>query len=219
LDSTDYTATNGTSVVLASGASLNDEVVIVAFKSFTVADTYTKGEVDAFAVKLTGAQTVAGVKTFSSEPLFSAGIALASGQGINFGASSNAAGMTSETLNDYEEGTWTPTDASGAGLSFTSVTAIYTKVGRLVTCMFSITYPTTASAAQVVIGGFPFTNTSVDALGGGCINYTNAAITNAYFSQASGNTLSYAYTSGASALANSTLSAKILRLTVTYMTS
>ncbi len=67
LDSTDYTATNGTSVVLASGAALNDEVVIVAFKSFTVADTYTKGEVDAFAVKLTGAQTVAGVKTFSSD--------------------------------------------------------------------------------------------------------------------------------------------------------
>jgi hypothetical protein len=72
LDSTDYTATNGTSVVLASGASLNDEVVIVAFKSFTVADTYTKGEVDAFAVKLTGAQTVAGVKTFSSAPVLPA---------------------------------------------------------------------------------------------------------------------------------------------------
>jgi hypothetical protein len=72
LDSTDYTATNGTSVVLAFGASLNDEVVIVAFKSFTVADTYTKGEVDAFAVKLTGAQTVAGVKTFSSAPVLPA---------------------------------------------------------------------------------------------------------------------------------------------------
>jgi hypothetical protein len=72
LDSTDYTATNGTSVVLASGAALNDEVVIVAFKSFTVADTYTKGEVDAFAVKLTGAQTVAGVKTFSSAPVLPA---------------------------------------------------------------------------------------------------------------------------------------------------
>jgi hypothetical protein len=53
--------------VLGSAASLNDEVVIVAFKSFTVADTYTKGEVDAFAVKLTGTQTVAGTKTFSSE--------------------------------------------------------------------------------------------------------------------------------------------------------
>jgi hypothetical protein len=47
IDSTDYTATNGTSVVLGSAASLNDEVVVVAFKSFTVADTYTQSAADA----------------------------------------------------------------------------------------------------------------------------------------------------------------------------
>jgi hypothetical protein len=60
LDSTDYTATNGTSVVLGSAASLNDEVVIVAFKSFTVADTYTQSQVDALlAGKIgTGSGTV-----------------------------------------------------------------------------------------------------------------------------------------------------------------
>ena len=38
LDQTDYTATNGTSVVLTTGAALNDELVIVAFKSFVTAD-------------------------------------------------------------------------------------------------------------------------------------------------------------------------------------
>ncbi len=108
LDSTDYTATNGTSVVLASGAALNDEVVIVAFKSFTVADTYTKGEVDAFAVKLTGAQTVAGVKTFSSQPVMSAGVSLGSNGQIVFPASQNAS-SDANTLDDYEEGTFTPT--------------------------------------------------------------------------------------------------------------
>lgn len=60
LDSTDYTATNGTSVVLGTGAALSDEIVIVAFKSFTVADTYTQGEVDALlAGKIgTGSGTV-----------------------------------------------------------------------------------------------------------------------------------------------------------------
>lgn len=47
LDSTDYTATNGTSVVLTVAAALNDEVVVVAFKSFTVADTYTQSAADA----------------------------------------------------------------------------------------------------------------------------------------------------------------------------
>ena len=35
---TDYTATNGTSIVLAVAAALNDELNIIAFKSFTTAD-------------------------------------------------------------------------------------------------------------------------------------------------------------------------------------
>lgn len=38
LDQTEYTATSGTSVVLGTGAALNDELVIVAFKSFVTAD-------------------------------------------------------------------------------------------------------------------------------------------------------------------------------------
>ena len=38
LDPADFTATSGTSVVLASGATLNDTVNIYAFKSFTVAE-------------------------------------------------------------------------------------------------------------------------------------------------------------------------------------
>lgn len=43
----DYTATSGTSVVLASGAALNDELQIAAFSNFTVANHYTKAESDA----------------------------------------------------------------------------------------------------------------------------------------------------------------------------
>ena len=42
LDPSDFTATNGTSVVLASGAALNDLVNIYAFKSFTTADMVSK---------------------------------------------------------------------------------------------------------------------------------------------------------------------------------
>ena len=38
LDASDFTATSGTSVVLGSGATASDELVIVAFKSFTTAD-------------------------------------------------------------------------------------------------------------------------------------------------------------------------------------
>jgi hypothetical protein len=43
---TDYTATSGTSVVLVTGASLNDIVEMIVYDAFTVADSYTKTEAD-----------------------------------------------------------------------------------------------------------------------------------------------------------------------------
>jgi hypothetical protein len=42
----DYTATDGTSVVLASGAVVDDTLLVVAYGTFTVADAYTKTESD-----------------------------------------------------------------------------------------------------------------------------------------------------------------------------
>jgi hypothetical protein len=44
---TDFTATNGTSVVLSTGAALNDTLDIVAYGSFDVANTYTQIQSDA----------------------------------------------------------------------------------------------------------------------------------------------------------------------------
>ena len=38
-DTTDYTASNGTSIVLVAAPALNDELNVIAFKSFTVSDT------------------------------------------------------------------------------------------------------------------------------------------------------------------------------------
>jgi hypothetical protein len=81
-----------------------------------------------------------------------------SGKGIDFSATPGTG--TSELLADYEEGTWTPTDLSGASLTFTSVTAKYTRVGRLVTVEFDMSFPVTASVATVQLGGLPFTPSS-----------------------------------------------------------
>jgi hypothetical protein len=38
LDATDYTASNGNSVILGSGISVNDELVVIAFNAFSIAD-------------------------------------------------------------------------------------------------------------------------------------------------------------------------------------
>lgn len=78
------------------------------------------------------------------------------GKGIDFSADPSAPGMTSELLDDYEEGTWTPTDVSGASLSFTTNYAKYTKIGNLVTATCYVTYPATANTAAAKIGGLPF---------------------------------------------------------------
>jgi hypothetical protein len=43
----DYTATNGSSIVLASAAALNDELQAFAFASFDIANTYTQAQTDA----------------------------------------------------------------------------------------------------------------------------------------------------------------------------
>lgn len=80
----------------------------------------------------------------------------ASGAGITFPATQSAS-TDANTLDDYEEGTYTPTDASGAGLSFSSAGGFYTKIGRQVICFFYITFPSTASTSPVAIGGLPFT--------------------------------------------------------------
>ena len=43
---TDYAATTGTSVVLVTGASLNDIVEMIVYDTFSVANSYTKTESD-----------------------------------------------------------------------------------------------------------------------------------------------------------------------------
>jgi hypothetical protein len=104
-----------------------------------------------------------------------------SGSGITFPATQSAS-SDANTLDDYEEGTWTPTDNSGAGLSFTSVSATYTKVGRLVNCLCQLIYPTTANAAAANIAGLPFTsaNTQANRSGGVMTISTTAAVQRVY---------------------------------------
>lgn len=60
-------------------------------------------------------------------------------KGVNFTANTPAAGMTSQLLNWYEEGTWTPTPNAG---SFSGASGRYTRIGRLVNIHFDFTVAT-----------------------------------------------------------------------------
>ena len=84
------------------------------------------------------------------------GANVVAGAGISFPATQSAS-SDANTLDDYEEGTWTPIDSSGAGLTFSATSAKYVKIGRQVTAWAAVTYPSTADASNAAIGGLPFT--------------------------------------------------------------
>ena len=74
--------------------------------------------------------------------------------GITFPATQVAA-SDANTLDDYEEGTWTPTVTPGSGGSFTTITTsgTYTKIGRQVSLMLYINVGSVGTA----LGGFDIT--------------------------------------------------------------
>jgi hypothetical protein len=61
----------------------------------------------------------------------------------------------------YATGTFTPTDASGAGLTFSSATGIYRKSLGSVFISMKIVFPATADTSSVKIGALPFTAANV----------------------------------------------------------
>jgi hypothetical protein len=80
----------------------------------------------------------------------------AAGKGVDFSANTHAPGMTSELLNWYEEGNWTP-DFSAWTTAPTSVfDAKYTRIGRQVTVVLTAQNGNCAAANQK-ISGLPFT--------------------------------------------------------------
>ena len=62
------------------------------------------------------------------------------------------------TLDDYSEETYVPSDSSGAGLVFTNPRATVTKIGRVVSFNLSITYPSTTDDKSAIVSKPPYQN-------------------------------------------------------------
>jgi len=77
------------------------------------------------------------------------------GKGFNFTANSATAGMTSQLLNFYEEGTFNFTLQGGSG-TFTSQTNRYTRVGRTVFVNFDITINSISGSNADTLNGLPY---------------------------------------------------------------
>ena len=186
--------------------------------------------------------TVSGTPTFSGASTFSGDVSMngtaaitgnttVGGTLVNTGLITASAGVavggtgSANTLDDYEEGTWTPTITGG----FTSVNidylkASYTRIGNVVNIFLSMRFSGTNAGATFVLGGLPFTSQPATAnygIGTGAIGYStlttylnNTAYT-AYVSQ--NNTTFQFYTMGGTAVAsNANASNDWLELTLMY---
>jgi hypothetical protein len=85
--------------------------------------------------------------------------------GITFPATQVAA-TDANTLDDYEEGTWTPSFLAVSGsATYTTQNGTYTKIGRQVTVEFYIDVNVSSSLIAERITGLPFTASSTAQFG------------------------------------------------------
>ena len=133
-----------------------------------------------------------------------------SGKGIDFSAASgSASGSSTAILDDYEEGTWTPTYLFGGSdtSTYTNRSGSYTKIGDFIFAKFAVDISSKGSGSgRIDIGGLPFTIgdklTTTGQEVGGMISYWNA--TSAvnminYWGQNGNNYVQLQYTSGSGA--------------------
>lgn len=105
---------------------------------------------------VTAGRAVSGTQFTASTGNFIIGTA---GKGIDFSINPSASGMTSELLNDYEEGTWTPVLNGFNSTNPPSVGGVYTKVGRLVTVacnVYELSVGDISTTSASFISGMPF---------------------------------------------------------------
>ena len=104
-------------------------------------------------------------------------VVFASGHGIDFSAtadtSATGSSTSAELLDNYEEGTWTPTINQGYTVSYTQQHGVYTKIGDVIYFNCYLSYNSISGSnsqgSYGVINGLPFTSTYTNMLGYGAI--------------------------------------------------
>jgi hypothetical protein len=104
-----------------------------------------------------------------------------SGTGITFPATQSAS-SNANTLDDYEEGTWTPTLTFGGasvGIAYTYQAGFYTKIGNTVTVQYVVFLSSKGSSTgDNQISGLPFSTANNDTKRAGAYQFTDRVTAN-----------------------------------------
>ena len=136
----------GDGILPMAGSTITDNSRDIGSSSFRFKDFYISGDI----AHKDAADNARLLYDKSANLLGNAGTYLY-GAGVYLGGTGSA-----NLLDDYEEGTWTPTANQGC-TGFTVKSAHYVKIGRSVTLEVYLTLFTGKNSSQLRIGGLPFT--------------------------------------------------------------
>jgi hypothetical protein len=134
-------------------------VLQVAGPSAGATRVMTTPDANFMAARTDAAQSFTGDQTLATGNLVQG----TAGKGFNFTANANAPGMTSELLNWYEEGSWTPAlvPSTSGLITLSAAAAKYTRVGRAVTVTGICEVSSVSSpVGALLLQGLPFTNSA-----------------------------------------------------------
>jgi len=148
-------------------ASININGTVGATTANTMRGTTIEGTdtTDASSTT-TGALKTAGGLAVAKKVYTGDNVVPAAAKGVNFTGNTPAAGMTSQLLNWYEEGTWTPALGCGTSgtITITSPTnkSLYTRIGRQVTVQSFMTISSVSTpVGDLTLTGIPYSCNSL----------------------------------------------------------
>ena len=178
---------------------------------FPAADTIafaTGGTEDARFNSVGNLQTIGTISVGNATPS-------TSGAGITFPATQSAS-SDANTLDDYEEGTWTPTITGGyTSISYQLQRGWYAKVGSLVIVSGQVQFSGTANSTAISMS-CPFTQGPLGYAGGG-IPYSDVAVitnTSPYLNTGTATVLFYTMGTGAAINSSANITTKYISFVI-----
>jgi hypothetical protein len=159
--------TNNSTIISFSNASDPDNAAFnyvgTVSSEFRITGTkYGTGSYQPVVIQTGGSESLR-LSATSKAVILAGGSTSANGTGITFPATQSASSDVN-TLDDYEEGTWTPARGGTWTSNPTSLTGYYTKIGRFVTAYLEFVGGTKTSSISGYFTGLPF-NTDIHGTG------------------------------------------------------